>query len=261
MSIDHGEAARLIASHWRAGTKLDALPVALRPRSTADGYRAQAALAAALDDTAIGWKLAATAEPGQRHIGVSGPIAGRLFSRRVLAGGGELPMDGNRMRVAECEFVFELGTDLPPREAAYSREEVMAAVAHLRPGLELPDSRFADFAGAGEAQLAADDACAHWMVLGEPTREAWREVDLAAHATRLRINGHEVTTGQGADVLGDPRDALAWLANHHSLFGEGLVAGQVITTGVTGQPSPIREGDSIEADLGPFGVVGVRLCA
>jgi len=253
------EAARLIARHWRDGSKLDALPAAIRPADMQAGYRAQAALARALDDVPIGWKLAATAEPGQRHIGVDGPIAGRLFRRRVVADAAEVGMDGNRMRVAECEFVFELGADLPPRDEPYARDEVMACVAALRPGLELPDSRFTDFAAAGAPSLAADNACAHWMVLGAPTGADWRGADLTAHETRLRIDGREVTRGRGADVLGDPRDALTWLANRHALIGEGLVAGQVITTGVTGEPSAIAPGQHIEADLGVFGSVGVTI--
>lgn len=255
MNDEAREIARLIAHHWRVGSKLDALPPALRPADLEAGFRAQAALAGALDDIAVGWKLAATAAPGQRHIGVDAPIPGRLFAGRVVADGAEVPMDGNLMRVAECEFVFELGADLPPRDAPYGRNEVMAAVAALRPGLELPDSRFSDFAAAGAPSLAADNACAHWMVLGAPAAADWREADLAAHATRLLIDGDEVTRGRGADVLGDPRDALTWLANRHALLGEGLRAGQVITTGVTGQPSPIAPGNRVVADLGEFGSV------
>jgi 2-keto-4-pentenoate hydratase len=259
MSAAAHAAAAIIAACWSEGRKIDALPEPLRPRTLAEGYQAQAALGAALGDHAVGWKLAATAAPGQRHLRIDSPIPGRLFAQRVLAHGARVPMDGNRMRVAECEFVFRLGRDLPARERAYSRDEVMAAVDALHPGLELPDSRFEDFASAGAAQLAADNACAHWMAIGAPSGADWRAVDLAAHATCLRINGDVVTRGRGADVLGDPRDALTWLANCHALSGEGLRAGQFVTTGVTGAPSPIAEGDRIEADLGLFGTVGVSI--
>lgn len=255
MSAAAHAAAAIIAACWQEDRKLDALPDPLRPRTLQEGFAVQAALGGALGDGLIGWKLAATAEPGQRHIGVDAPIPGRLFARRVLTDGACAPMQGNRMRVAECEFVFRLGSDLPPRDTAYTREEVMAAVISLHPGLELPDSRFENFASAGAAQLAADNACAHWLVIGAATRTDWRAVDLAAHGTCLRINGEVVTRGQGADVFGDPRDALRWLANRHALIGEGLRTGQYVTTGVTGMPSPIAEGDRIEADLGAFGKV------
>jgi len=255
MSAAAHAAAAIIAACWSQARKIQTLPAPLRPRTLEEGFLAQAALGSALDDRVIGWKLAATAAPGQRHIGVDGPIPGRLFAQRVLADGSRAAMDGNRMRVAECEFVFRLGRDLPAREREYGRDEVMAAVDSLHPGIELPDSRFDEFARAGAAQLAADNACAHWMVIGAAASADWRAVDLAAHGTCLRINGEEVSRGRGADVLGDPRDALTWLANRHALTGEGLRAGQFVTTGVTGTPSPIREGDRIEADLGVFGTV------
>lgn len=259
MSAAAHAAAAIIAACWSQARKIDALPEPLRPHTLAEGFVVQAALGAALGDRAIGWKLAATAAPGQRHIGVDGPIPGRLFAQRVVEHGARVAMDGNRMRVAECEFVFRLGRELPPRERAYTPDEVMAAVESLHPGLELPDSRFEDFAHAGAAQLAADNACAHWMAIGPATAADWRAADLAAHATCLRINGETITRGRGADVLGDPRVALTWLANRHALTGEGLHAGQFVTTGVTGTPSPITEGDRIEADLGLFGTVGVSI--
>ena len=46
--------------------------------------------------------------------------------------------------------------------------EVLDAVDTLHPAIEIPDSRFADYVKAGEAQLIADNACAHLFVLGAP---------------------------------------------------------------------------------------------
>ena len=131
-------------------------------------------------------------------------------------------MFGNKMAAAECEFVFKLKSDLAPRKLPYSRDEVLNAVESLHPGLELPDSRFADFAAAGGPQLAADNACTHWMVIGEPTDADWRSVDLSQHKTYLRVDGVIATQGTGADVLGDPRDALTWLANNTNAQGDFL---------------------------------------
>jgi len=255
MNTTSTDAARLIAAHWDAGTKLASLPEACRPDSLAQGYRVQTELARVRDSPVVGWKIAATAQKGRQHIGVDGPIAGRVFADRRVLPGQICPMHGNRMRVAECEFVFVLGTDLPARDTPYNRDEVLAAVAELRPGLELPDSRFQDFASVGAAALVADDACAHYLVIGEATTAHWRDRDLAAHATCLRVNGKVVTHGTGADVLGHPLDALTFIANNHGLQGSSLAAGQFITTGVTGTPWPIVEGDTIVADLGDLGQV------
>ena len=254
-------AAEFVWEHWTGGTYFERLPQTLSPHTITDGYRVQAAIGEFAGDEMVGWKIAATSEAGQRHIHVDGPIAGRLFESRVHRSPARFAMGANRMRVAEAEFAFTLAHNLPPRDKPYTLSEVMDAVAELHPAIELPDSRFEDFTVAGSPRLAADNACAHWFVLGEATRADWRSVDLRTHATRLEINDQVVTTGSGADALGDPRAALAWLANAHAERGEGLLAGQVITTGVCGMPSPVSDGDQIVADFGSFGRVEVRLIA
>ncbi|MCH9674210.1 MAG: hypothetical protein K0U93_22420 [Gammaproteobacteria bacterium] len=75
----------------------------------------------------------------------------------------------------------------------------------------------------------------------------------------LRKNGEVAAEGSGADVLGDPRIALAWLANSHAHRGCGLQAGDIITTGVCGVPAPIGRGDNLTADFGPLGGVEVGI--
>ena len=163
------------------------------------------------------------------------------------------------MAVAEAEFAFVMGVDLPAREEAYSVEDVLAAVATLHPAIELPDSRFADFTRAGSAQLAADNACAHEFVLGPATGADWRAIDLAAHRVELSIDDQVATIGTGADALGDPRAALTWIANNHAAQGASLRAGDIITTGVCGKPSAIVAGSRVVAAFGAIGTAEVRL--
>jgi 2-keto-4-pentenoate hydratase len=63
--------------------------------------------------------------------------------------------------------------------------------------------------------------------------------------------------GLGANVLGDPRIALTWLANELSGLGVTLKAGEVVTTGTCLVPVAILPGDAIEADFGALGRVAV----
>ena len=163
------------------------------------------------------------------------------------------------MRVAELEFAFRMGTDLAPRATAYTQDEVLSAVATLHPAIELPDSRFAHFETAGLAQLVADNACAHYFVLGPAADDSWRALDLAAHPGKAFRNGALAEAGVGANVLGDPRIALTWLANELSAHGMTLRAGQVVTTGTCVKPVVIAVGETIEGDLGPLGRVSVRI--
>ena len=249
-------ASEILVKHWRDGTKLDTLEPRLRPQSRAEGYAIQAALERRSSDKLFGWKIAATSEAGQRHINVTGPLAGRILSDTVIADGGTASMKGNEMRVGEPEFAFRMARDLPPRATSYTVDEVLAAVGTLNQALEIPDSRFVDFAGAGEAQLIADNACAHLFALGTATAADWRAMDLVEERPQITLRG-ERFTGHGRNVLGDPRVALAWLANELRGLGITLRAGEVVTTGTCHPPLPIKAGDHFAADFGVLGKVSV----
>lgn len=261
--MDYEATAELIWQCWSAGRKLDSLPADLRPITRDDGYRAQSSMPAVAGRRVAGWKNAATSVAGQRHIGVSGPLAGRILSGQVHGSGASLSLRGNGMRVVEPEFAFRMARDLPPRREPYSTSEVVEAVAALHLALELPDSRFVQFARAGEAQLLADNACAHLFVIGEAAEAAWRDIDLAGHAVHATVvhsDGREwKRTGSGSAVLGDPRAALRWLVNELSSLGITLEADQVVSTGTCMPPLEVEPGDRIEADFGVLGRISVAV--
>jgi 2-keto-4-pentenoate hydratase len=251
-------AAELLLSNWQAGTRIHALPDACRPASRADGYAIQSAVLALSSDTPFGWKIAATSAAGQAHIGVSGPLAGRLLASRARESGAVLPLARNHMRVAEPEFAFRMARDLLPRSQPYSIDEVLAAAGTLHPAIEVPDSRYEDFARVGAAQLIADNACAHYFVLGAAAPRDWRTLELAAHRVEAEVVGRYGRAGKGANVLGDPRVALTWLANELRTLGVALESGQVVTTGTCMTPLELRAGDRVRADFGSLGEVQVR---
>jgi 2-keto-4-pentenoate hydratase len=251
-------ASRTLHQHWRAGTKLGGLDNGLRPRDRREAYAIQAELERTSSHKLFGWKIAATSAAGQKHINATGPMAGRILAETVIADGGTASMAGNEMAVAEPEFAFRMGRDLPPRPSPYSAAEVLDAVATLHPAIELPDSRYADFASAGEAQMIADNAYAHLFVLGAAASANWRSLDLVEERPVTTLRGKQFV-GHGKNVLGDPRVALAWLANELRQLGLTLRAGEVVTTGTCHPPLPIQSGDIVACDFGVLGKVSVAL--
>jgi 2-keto-4-pentenoate hydratase len=249
-------ASRTLHDHWRAGTKFAGLEASQRPRDRAEGYAIQAAIETHSTGNLYGWKIAATSEAGQKHINVEGPMAGRILPETVIPDGGTASMAGNEMRVGEPEFAFRMATDLPPRLSAYTVQQVLDAVGTLHPAIEIPDSRFADFVSAGAAQIIADNACAHLFVLGAPTAANWRALDLVEEKPVIALGGKQFV-GHGKNVLGDPRVALAWLANELRQLGVTLKAGEVVTTGTCHPPLPIQSGDLFAVDFGKLGKVSV----
>jgi 2-keto-4-pentenoate hydratase len=248
-------ASDLLFQCWTEGHRVAALPESFRPATRAEGYAIQALLEQHSGKPLYGWKIAATSVAGQKHIGVDGPLAGRLLAERVCAMGAKIPMRANYMRVAEVEFAFRMARELAPRKSQYEMREVLGAVASLHPAIEIPDSRYDDFAAVGAPQLIADNACAHYFVLGPATPLDWRTRDLAEHRVTARLTGKPPVEGKGANVLGDPRLGLTWLANELSQLGIPLKAGQVITTGTCVTPMRIAPGDELSADFGVLGAV------
>jgi 2-keto-4-pentenoate hydratase len=248
-------ACDLLYRNGQQETRIDELPPDLRPSDRSEGYGVQAFLENHSSQPLFGWKIAATSAPGQAHIGVDGPLAGRLLAERVIEDGGVCVLGNNLMKVAEVEFAFRMAGDLPPRDTPYTENEVLARVATLHPAIEIPDSRFNHFERAGLAQLVADNACAHRFVLGAATAADWRALDLAAQKPEAFLNGGFHSAGLGANVLGGPVIALTWLVNELSRHGLSLKAGQAVTTGTCVKPVAIAAGDHFAGDFGELGRV------
>ena len=252
-------ASNLLHEHWMRGALIPALPVDIRPTTREEGYAIQARLEAQSRSPIYGWKIAATSAAGQTHINVDGPIAGRILAERVVPCAGVVPAGPNHMAVAEVEFAFRMGRDLEPRPQAFSVAEVLDAVDTLHVAIEIPDSRYEDFAQVGAPQLIADNACAHYFVAAEASTADWRAIDLVTHRVVGRIEGKLEREGWGANVLDDPRIALTWLANELSSLGITLRKGQMVTTGTCVPPMPISSGDLVTADFGSLGTATVRI--
>jgi 2-keto-4-pentenoate hydratase len=85
-------------------------------------------------------------------------------------------------------------------------------------------------------------------------------MDLLTLRGRLIVDGQQRDEGVGADLLGDPMNCLAWLANSpvaHA-FG-GLKAGQVVMLGSVTPPVWLAGPASVTVDFSPLPPVQVRL--
>jgi 2-keto-4-pentenoate hydratase len=255
------EAANTLWQLAHQGNTTDQLPPSCRPQSRAEGYAVQSVISQVAGKSIVGWKIAATSAAGQKHINASGPIVGSLLDGQVFRSGASIPSAGNRMHVVEPEIAFVFGRDLPPRSMPYSQDEVMQAVSHLHTALELPSSRFTDFTKAGDAQLIADNACAHLFVLGSATLANWRSLPLDHHPVRAEVTRKDGTkwTREGSSnaVLGDPRIALTWMVNEITAQGVTLKKDHFVTTGTCMVPLEVNEGDQVVADYGVIGTISL----
>jgi 2-oxo-3-hexenedioate decarboxylase/2-keto-4-pentenoate hydratase len=252
-------AANAIASARRDRTPLQPLAADVAPQDEADGYRIQEALhklLAADFGALVGYKIGCTSAVMQRYLGIPHPCGGGVFARGVHDSGVSLPAaDFVRVGV-ECEIAVRLAHDLKPSQAPFTADAVAQAVEAYLPAIEVVDDRYADWQTIGAPTLVADDFFAAGCVLGKPVARS-ASPDLLDIVGRAEINGVEEGRGTGADVLGHPHHALAWLANHLAAGGNALRAGQIVLTGSLVKTVWLKAGDRVTMDLSGLGTVQV----
>jgi 2-keto-4-pentenoate hydratase len=94
-------------------------------------------------------------------------------------------------------------------------------------------------------------------VLG-PEVAGWRDLDLAGVRGRMTVNGREVGAATGAEVMGHPLEALAWLANTRAARGLDLPAGALVLLGSFIQVQWVAAGDEVAIEIEGLGRASVR---
>jgi len=201
----------------------------------------------------VGHKIGLTSKPMQELLGVDQPDYGVLYDDRVHATGVELDVSGLIAPRIEPELAFVLRDDL--HGPGVTAADVLAATESVIPALEVIDSRIRDWK-ITLVDTIADNASCHCAVLAAE-RHPVAEVDLPAAAVAMSVDGEVRQQGVGAAVLGDPAEAVAWLANALAGHGVALKAGHVVLSGSLTAAVPIAAGNRVVADFGPLGRVEV----
>jgi 2-oxo-3-hexenedioate decarboxylase/2-keto-4-pentenoate hydratase len=261
VSLPIRQAAECLASARAGGIRQCGLPDDLRPHDEPDAYRVQEALHGLLSargfGAVAGHKIGCTTAVMQQFLGIDHPCAGGVFATRVFRDEVELRFDAFLHVGVETEIAVVLERDLPLRGVPYSPDDVRAAAGAIATAIEIVDDRWDDYRRVDTPTLIADDFFNDASVLG-PLRRFDRALDLAALRGVTRVNGVEAGRGSGADVLGGPLNALAWLANHLAARGPGLRAGEFVSTGSVVQTQWIARGDRVEIEIEGLGRCAAR---
>jgi 2-oxo-3-hexenedioate decarboxylase/2-keto-4-pentenoate hydratase len=249
-------AAELLAQVRRTRQRLGRLPEDCRPADLGAAYAVQDALHRRLAATGwgapVGHKIGCTTPVMQRFLSIGHPCAGGVFAPNVQHERGVFRHADFLHVGVECEIGVRLARDLPARAAPYVRSDVAEAVGACLAAIEVVDDRYADYRALDTPTLVADDFFNAACVLGTPV-EDWRALDLAVLRGRMTINGAEVGTGRGGDILGQPLEALAWLANALASRGQYLKAGEFVLLGSVVETRWVEHGDLVEASIEGLG--------
>ena len=246
-------AARLIAAR-RAGRVVpgDGLPPDYRA-----GVATQAEVARAVGAwPPAGFKIGATTERMREYLGVTEPVAGFMAAEGLHGSGSVLSHRAFRAPGVECELAVVLGRDLPPGPC--SAAEAADAVSELMASIELVENRYP--AGAASPALLVADSMYHAACILGPPGDGWCDLDLRLIEGVVYVDGVERGRGRGAELLGGPMEALAWLAGslESEAFG-GLRAGQVVTLGSVTTPVWLTEPCRVSVVFAPLAEVSITL--
>jgi 2-keto-4-pentenoate hydratase len=246
----NAEAAALLIATRRGRQRIARLPEACRPVDVAAGYALQSKVVAGLG------------EVGGYKIGAGGPdetpLYAPILAHEIHPSGASLSLAAFPGALIEAEIAFRLRCDLPHRDAAYDLAEVATAVETL-PALEIFGSRYLDPGAVSEGENLADCLANAGLIVGQPFtpprsgHEASR--DIASWNIDLVIDGKTGSVRAARHPVGDPLRLVVWLANHLRGSGDGLRAGQVVTTGAL-VLAPV--GREVRGDWEGLGSVSVR---
>lgn len=205
-----------------------------------------------------GWKIAATNSILQQKLRTSQPVCGITFSRHYTTSPATLPRHTLLDPVIECEFFFTMAQALPPRQDDYTTEEVSQAVGSVHIGFEIAECRFPRRKLPSSLYIYADGFASGHYVIGTSVND-WPSRLRCGVPVMLSRNGDALAEGISCDVMGNPINAVAWLANRLNRVGLGLQAGEVISSGSCNILVPGRQGDHFIALFGDIGTVELSL--
>ena len=255
-------ARRLLEAH-ELRERFRPLPKELAPRTEEEAYAIQdgfVALRAKKLGGIAGYKIALATAEMQRFVGVDAPQAGAMLEFTLHRTPARVRAADYLHLIVEFEIAVEIAEDLPVADAPFFRSRVAQAVGGVMPAIELADDREAVYAELAKhpLDLIADNGWNEGAVLGYPVRE-WQNIDLAAVRGVATINGKAVGEGKGAQAIGHPLDAVAWVADHLARHGRGLLRGDVVITGSLITSKNAKEGELVKFALEGLGEAELRI--
>lgn len=213
MTID--AAARLIAEARTTGVPFERLPEDLRPKTEAEGFEIQKAVADRLGLEVAAWKVSAA--------GPSGGSAAPIFAGTVHMA----PYVAKTLNTLETEIALRLVADLPGRpDRPYTRQEILAAVDCYAMAFEMVDWRVTSPDLTFQERIA-DCFANEGLIIG---KQVPFQTDFSSPVDDVRLfcDG-AAETFTPVDI--DPIESIrAYVSVGGDLF-DGLKAGQWVLTG------------------------------
>lgn len=202
----------------------------------------------------VGKKVGFTSKGMQNMFKISEPDFGHLFDEMAVNSGQIVDISKMIDPRVEGEIAFILKGDL--KGPGITAADVYKATEAIMASIEIVDSRFEGWKITGIDSIA-DNAANSRFVLGNVFFDI-KGIDLRTIGMYMDKNGELINSGTGIEVLGNPVNSIAWLANKLSKYGLSLNAGEIILSGAVTGATKVEKGDFINVNFDKLGSVSVK---
>ena len=237
-----------------AGDVLEKVP----ELSVVDAYRLRDALMqrrVARGDRHIGYKVAGASRAIQVTEHVEGPLVGCLMHSGVYAETAPIAIGADKRVIVESEVAVLLKHDLAG--PGVTTTDVLLATAGLFPAIEVVASRGERVKRSHPMRIIGSKFTGGGIVIGGPMSLP-HGIDLQLEGMVISINGEVRGSATGVEVMGNPLNAVALVANTIAAYGAKLDAGMLIMTGSFMGNLPVAAGDELRVEFTRLGSVTAR---
>ena len=248
------EAMAACPSHERVNTiirfmltkeQVRGLPTDLSMQDAECGRRRLVERIEASDNRIVGYKAGLTSKALQERFGATAPVRGVLLEKMLLADGAEVPADFGARPMVEADLMVMV-RDGAALHKAKSYLEILAALSHVVPFIELPDLLVAEGEKLSAPLIVSLNVGARLGVSGKGVPvQATGEFAAALAAMRVVVtdqNGKPLGRAMGDAILGHPLNAVLWLVQDLERSGVKLKSGDLLSLGAFTAPFPPKPG-------------------
>lgn len=219
--------------------------------SESDAYKIQDLVIGLKGGRVRGFKIGFASRSMREQMGIFEPNYGQLTQEMEVEEREPLSLRKLIHPRVEAELAVLVERDLCG--PGVTKTNVIFAVRWVFAALEVVDSRFIDYHFRSPDNIADNSSAARYVLgAGLPLEKIG---DGRLLGVLLWKDGRVVDEGIGADVLGGPLNAVAWLANKLSDQGKIIPSGSLILTGGITRAHPVGKGGTFVAEFGLLGTV------
>jgi len=199
----------------------------------------------------VGWKIGCTSQAVMDQLKIDEPILGCMTSGSYYSSLREVKASGFCKLALEGEIAFVM--DKPLKGPGRTNSDVIMATSGIMGAVELVDSRIKDWK-INISEAVADNSLHAGFVLG-PFMRPISGFDLRHEGVVMSKNGRLLASACGVEALGNPINAVTWLANKLSAFDREIQAGEIILTGSLTEFFFVEPGDIVNVSFSNLGSI------